>query len=255
MTPATGSGGAITFFTGLTPTSVAFRGQDLLVFFRGAGALIVVPASGHATFATQLMPDTGHELFHTATFNQIACASCHPEGGDDGHVWQFTAGARRTPSLRGGLTGTEPFHWSGDESNMDNLMADVFTTRMGGMLEPPARVKQLIGWLDSLPARPPPSDLDLAAVTRGASAFSSLGCGSCHAGALGTDNSTVDVGTGDKFQVPRLVEMAYRAPFLHDGSAATLADRFTALGGVNHPGSSGLTAGEIDDLVAYLKSR
>ena len=40
----------------------------------------------------------------------LACASCHPEGHDDGQVWNFSAlGPRRTQSLAGGIAGTEPF--------------------------------------------------------------------------------------------------------------------------------------------------
>jgi hypothetical protein len=59
--------------------------------------------------------DIGHLLFHSNAGAGIACASCHPEGGDDGVTWSFQGiGSRRTPDVRGGLTGTAPFHWSGD---------------------------------------------------------------------------------------------------------------------------------------------
>jgi hypothetical protein len=55
--------------------------------------------------------DTGHMVFHSTTDAGIACASCHPEAGDDGHVWSFAGlGPRRTQNLRGGILGTEPFH-------------------------------------------------------------------------------------------------------------------------------------------------
>ena len=32
--------------------------------------------------------------------------SCHPEGGDDGHVWDEGIGKRRSQSLRGGILAT-----------------------------------------------------------------------------------------------------------------------------------------------------
>ena len=33
--------------------------------------------------------DTGQALFHGNTGSFDACASCHPEGGDDGRTWDF----------------------------------------------------------------------------------------------------------------------------------------------------------------------
>ena len=36
----------------------------------------------------------------------VACATCHPEGAEDGHVWLFPGdGPRRTQTLLGGLSG------------------------------------------------------------------------------------------------------------------------------------------------------
>jgi hypothetical protein len=245
------------------PISVAWRGQQLLVYIRDPAQVLAYEFNNaqaavvqqQVLLSNQTVTATGHDLFHLATQNQIACASCHPEAGDDGHVWNLQEGIRRTPSLRGGLSGTEPFHWSGEEPDINTLMTDIFTVRMGGLFEDTLHVQALTDWLDLQPVRPAPTDLDAAAVQRGAATFTAMACDSCHAGAKGTDNTNRNVGTGDNFQVPRLVELAYRAPFLHDGSVPTLADRFTSLGGVSHPGSSGLTAQQVSDLVAYLKTR
>ena len=55
-------------------------------------------------------PDTGHQVFHANAGAGVACASCHPEGGDDGRVWLIGEERRRTPGLRFGLEGTAPFH-------------------------------------------------------------------------------------------------------------------------------------------------
>jgi hypothetical protein len=69
-----------------------------------------------------------------------------------------------------------------------------------------------------------------------------------------TNNKTVDVGTGKALQVPTLRGLRWRPPFMHDGCARTLADRFDPrCGGADRHGlTSRLTAEEIADLVAYM---
>ena len=72
-------------------------------------------------------------MFHVDAGGGVACASCHPEGGEDGRVWNFTClGPRRSQSLRGGLSGTEPFHWDGDMPDFSTLVQTVFVGRMSG---------------------------------------------------------------------------------------------------------------------------
>ena len=171
--------------------------------------------------------DTGHQLFHSATGGQIACVSCHPEGGEDGRVWQFqNLGARRTQSLRGGIMDTAPFHWSGDELNMTSLMKDVFQGRMAGGAVDAQRVTALGAWIDQIPTVPVSHRADDATVARGAALFTSAGCVACHAGPDFTGGMTIDVGTGGAFQVPQLHGLGLRAPYMHNGCAATLRDRF-----------------------------
>jgi cytochrome c peroxidase len=68
-----------------------------------------------------------------------------------------------------------------------------------------------------------------------------------------SNNATVTVGTGLSLQVPSLRGVAYRAPFLHNGCAPTLLDRFGACGGGDaHGKTSTLTSAQLADLVAYL---
>jgi cytochrome c peroxidase len=62
------------------------------------------------------------------------------------------------------------------------------------------------------------------------------------------------VGTGRKFKIPSLIGVAARAPFMHDGCAATLADRFGACGGSEHGSTASLTPGQVSDLVAYMET-
>jgi cytochrome c553 len=203
--------------------------------------------------------DTGHTLFHVRAGAGLACASCHGEGGDDGHVWSFHGiGARRTQQLRGGILGTEPFHWNGDMQDFPTLVQEVFVGRMRG-LEPTAeQTDALATWIDRQPAlRVTAGDAD--AVERGRGLFESaeLGCASCHAGAQLTNNQTVDVGTGVALQVPSLHDVALRTPLMHDGCAKTLQERFSVSscgGGDSHGHTSQLTADALADLVAYLST-
>jgi len=200
--------------------------------------------------------DAGQLLFHTATGNQIACVSCHPEGGEDGRVWQFQGlGARRTQSLRGGIMDTAPFHWSGDESSLPAIMTDVFQGRMGGASVDTNGVAALDTWLGQIPTIPVSQWTDDATVARGKTVFSSAGCLSCHTGADFTNGQNVDVGTGAAFQVPQLHGLGFRAPYMHDGCAATLKDRLTpggCGGDARHGGVASLTTAQRSDLAAYL---
>jgi mono/diheme cytochrome c family protein len=157
---------------------------------------------------------------------------------------------------RGGLLATAPFHWEGDMPDVAHLVDDVFTVRMGGPALADDQMAALAGWLDGLGETPPSPPADAQAAARGFALFASpdVGCTSCHAGAALTDNATVDVGRG-AFQVPSLRGVALRAPYLHDGCAATLRDRFGPCGGGDmHGRTSSLTDAQIDDLVAYLET-
>jgi cytochrome c peroxidase len=82
-----------------------------------------------------------------------------------------------------------------------------------------------------------------------------VGCMNCHNGAKLTDNFTVDVGTGGKFQVPSLLGVGQRVPLMHDGCAQTLRARFDApCGGTAHGNTSQLREDQLSDLIAYLES-
>jgi cytochrome c peroxidase len=82
------------------------------------------------------------------------------------------------------------------------------------------------------------------AAQRGAALFvGKAGCSGCHAGPQFT-RSQDDRG----FRVPGLRNVELTAPYMHDGSRATLE------GVVRHHGAVKLTSGERDDLVAFLRS-
>jgi hypothetical protein len=244
-------------------------GQPIAVAFDGAGALVVQsrePAmltlgrgASPITLSTESRADTGHLIFHSNAGANLACASCHAEGNDDGRVWSFTCeGQRRTQSLHTGLRGTEPFHWSGNEADIGRLMDDVFVGRMSGPRLATDQADMLLSWIDGQPRPLRPASLDRDAVVRGRSLFNDPqrgACASCHSGSSFTNNQTVDVGTGGAFQVPSLVGIGGRGPFMHNGCAKTLNDRFGDCGGGDRHGfTSTLTGAEISDLVTFLNS-
>jgi hypothetical protein len=260
----------VTAMTGDQATAVAFDGQGQVVVQTREPAAIVVYQSMEATcefcapqqvatieLGGDSVAESGHDMFHRNAGAGIACASCHPGGGDDGLVWTFSGmGPRRSQAVHVGLAGTEPFHWDGDMTDLSELVHEVFENRMGGEVQSPDKIEELADFLFAL--QPPTAirQVDDSAVTRGQHLFeSTAGCADCHAGSKMTDSRAYDVGTGGKFQVPSLVGIGYRAPFIHTGCAETLRDRFDpACGGERHGNVAGLEAGQIDDLVAYLES-
>lgn len=246
---------------------VSLPGQVVAAAFDGDGRLLVQSREPAALYvmspdyrtvrrtiplSDESREDTGHAIFHANSGGFIACASCHPEGGEDARTWVFDVGQRRTPSLRGTLAHTEPFHWSGDIPDVHALVEHVFVTRMSGPRLGGPEEGALKSWVYTIPAPRPPSAPSTAS-QRGEDVFRSRGCGTCHVGSLGTNNQTLDVGTGEAVQVPPLRGVGWRAPFLHDGCAKTMAERFTpSCGGASHGDVEGMTAQERSDLVAYL---
>jgi hypothetical protein len=256
-----GGGGAV--------TAVAFDGQGNVIAQTRQPATLTIFGSGQNSDGTpDLYPatvialspvsrdDSGHDQFHAPTIAGLACASCHPEGGDDGHVWQLDGQPRRTPSLRGTVAGTAPYHWGGDEADFPTLVRDVLTNRMSGPMLTDSQMEALTQWVQSIPAPAAPTWVDAASAGRGAVLFSSaaIGCSTCHSGPKLTNNLTLNVGTGRAFQVPPLVGVGWRTPLLHDGCATTLADRFGACATTGHGVTSGLGTQDVNDLVAYLET-
>ena len=205
--------------------------------------------------------DAGHDLFHLDTGGGIACAQCHPEGGEDGRVWSFNPlGDRRTQAAHIGLGGTEPFHWEGNLAGIEELVAEVLVRRMGASPPSAPDLEALKHWLFSLSPPAPIVDPVAPSALRGRALFESMevGCTECHEGGAVASSENFDVGVDSprEFQVPSLRGVGYRAPFLHNGCAQTLRERFESPcgGGDRHGRTSQLSASQIDDLIAYLQS-
>jgi len=200
------------------------------------------------------------DLFHQPASSGLACATCHPEGQDDGHVWNFEQlGPRRTQNIAGGVSERAPFHWDGEFADLDELMSDVFVGRMGGQDVPTDEVDELAEWMDGVPplrSAPGPA----AQVEAGRALFESpqAACVGCHRGSQLTDSQLHVVREGDiATKTPSLLGVGARGPWMHDGCAETLEQRFTVDscgGGDEHGVTSHFTDDDVAAIVAFLRS-
>lgn len=243
----------------------------------------IVQATHTARFTDDVLPQDvveGRKLFFSAADSRmssqqtgISCASCHLEGREDGHIWNFTDGPRQTPSLAGRmLAKTAPFHWNGEFEGLTQFMATTVNHRMGGVGVSLAMERQIAAFIDAQPAADNPHATATlnAQQLRGQTAYVKAQCNTCHKGEALTDNSFVDVGTFVKggtlpddltrfarggLNTPSLLGIARSAPYLHDGSIQTLKERIlVGKDGDLHGKTSQLSAAEVDDLVEYLKT-
>lgn len=236
------------------PVAVAARGRGrVVVQLREPSQLVFLPEGARVDLGGESRRDTGHAIFHADSGVGIACASCHGEGGDDALVWTVGAESRRTPSMRGTIAGTAPFHLSGDVRDMHALMQSVYTSRMDGPPLSVAQTQVVDAWLSALPAPRAPTPADGAAADRGAALFTGKGgCADCHAGPMATRSGREDVGTGGDFEIPSLKGVGARLPVMHTGCAASLEESLDpSCAGVRHV-PPGLTLREARDLAAYL---
>jgi hypothetical protein len=197
-----------------------------------------------------------HSLFHLAPRGgaPLACASCHPEGGEVGHTWIIDGSPRRTQTLSGGVMARAPFHWKGDLQDLDNLMGDTFVKRMGGIAPPASQVVALGAWLDTIPAPKVSRQLTDAQLKSGLMAFQQGQCQTCHLNNGTQEGVAADIGTGERVRAPSLKGLAARAPYLHTGEIPDIRSR--VMGGL-HPAHGHLellNQTEREDLILYLEA-
>lgn len=199
--------------------------------------------------------------FHEATPSGMSCATCHPEVQDDGHTWSFVGlGPRRTQNIAGGIASRTPLHWDGEFEDFGELLDDVFVERMGGSPMPSSDVARLVEWMDGVPATQSHPLADAQSIARGEQHFTSpeVGCSTCHLGDALTDNALHQVRWGEApLKTPSLLGVGTRAPYMHDGCALTLEDRFADVGcggGDLHGETSLLSTDDLRDLIAYLRT-
>jgi DNA-binding beta-propeller fold protein YncE/mono/diheme cytochrome c family protein len=195
-----------------------------------------------------------------------SCHSCHYEGGTNATVMDtMNDGSVRTfktvlPLYH--LRDTPPWTWHGWQTDLRAAMRKSLTETMLGPPPTDEDVTALLAFLETLELAP--RDVpDADAVRRGAALFASdrAACATCHSGERFTDGQIHDVGTGgpnDVYQgynTPSLLGVGKRVRLLHDGRARSLEQLLT---GAHSPEKVSdqppLTAEELADLVAYLRS-
>jgi mono/diheme cytochrome c family protein len=211
--------------------------------------------------------EVGRLLFHRTDSARIsgdgrACASCHPDGRDDGLVWSSPDGPRQTPMLAGRLADTPPFGWTGGAATVREHLQQTFA-RLGGQGLDDASLYALLTYTAQM--APPPA-LSTATtlgprVAAGKRIFESYdtGCSSCHDPSRGfSDGERHEVGSraaGDlarSFETPSLRGVGGTAPYFHDGRYATLEELLRKSQAMSE--TRQLSDGDLGDLAAYLRT-
>lgn len=227
----------------------------------------------------------GERLFYTADFafqGQFGCSNCHIDATIDGLQWDlepdgFGKDIVDNRSLEN-LAGTEPFKWNGGNPDMPTECGprtEKFFFRSQSFTQ--QQLTDLVTFVYSLPYRPnryrlangdltPAQERGKAIFERtqaktGAPIPETNQCTYCHSGPKFTNQKQIDVGSGkltDRspvIDVPQLSNVAYSAPYLHDGSARSLEEIWTVFNPKDtHGVTNDLTKDELNDLVEYLKT-
>lgn len=219
----------------------------------------------------------GEFYFHDADIcyqGWQSCSSCHPGGGRvDALNWDLASEGpghpKNTKSIlladETGPLATAKNEAGGMGADVNSAVRVAIKTLLFTNL-PEAVAADMVQYIKSL--KPVPSPLLVhgglsPAAKRGKLLFSQAGCVQCHVPGLYTDRKLHDVGTvtrldaSPKFRTPTLIEAWRTAPYLHDGSAATVRDVLTTRNPRDgqHGDVAALTEQELDDLCAYVLSQ
>jgi mono/diheme cytochrome c family protein len=225
-----------------------------------------LPSHEGAAISTNDTLALGRRLFFSADAKTIAgdgrvCASCHPDGRDDGLTWSTLDGPRQTPILAARLLDTAPYSWDGSNADLSSHVRRTVKRLMGFGLDPKQR-EALIAYLGSMSVPRDETPIhDKITVARGQAIFQSpdTGCATCHSGGSTSDAAGHDVATQVKsdrapaFDTPSLRFLSQSAPYFHDGRYATIADLLKGSDGtMGHTGH--LSDSDRSALTAYLES-
>jgi YVTN family beta-propeller protein len=245
--------------------------------------LIATVALGGAPSPTPLR--RGEQVFYSARYafqGQFSCANCHIDATFDGLQWDlepdgFGVDPVDNRSIED-LTGTDPFKWNGGNPDLP--------TECGPRTEKyfyrsqsynGQELTDLVSFVLSLPVRPnryragngeltPAQERGKAIFERtrdkkGREISEANQCRYCHSGTKFTNQKQVDVGSGKSndrsplIDVPQLVDIAYSAPYLHDGSARSMEEIWTVFNPKDtHGVTNDLAKDELNDLIEYLRT-
>jgi cytochrome c peroxidase len=221
----------------------------------------------------------GRNLFHRSDDRRtsgagLACATCHPDGMQDGLVWRLKGTRVQTPMLAAKIADTAPYNWHGSAPTLEENISQTIK-RLGGNGLPDAERHALARYLRKglhAPTRPKISDDPLVALGREVFSRPAVGCADCHTvDGTFTDSARHDVGTlsaqergelaaaGDRtkdpaaFDTPSLLGVGLTQPYFHNGSAPSL-EALIASNRDRMGHTSGLSEREKRALVAFLKT-
>jgi hypothetical protein len=254
---------------------------SLLITSPAAGTLgLLSPRAAHPTLL-RLAPDDaflrshdlpalerrhGERAFYEATRSGISCQSCHMHADSDEAAHNLgTHEALPTLTVRG-LAGTAPYLRDGSFARIGDLDHVAQTLYRGYLRRVPGRAETLEAFVAALARREPEVARDRAREQRGLQAFVRAQCPSCHAFPSftglgqqlmrdvfpqrvrpGAHNALLDT--------PSLLSVGMTAPYLSDGSAASLrAALFQKSAANRHGDTASLKPAERDDLIAFLES-
>lgn len=205
----------------------------------------------------------GRSLFFASNDERLTadhrpCASCHPDGRDDGLTWSTPEGPRQTMFLAGRLDRATPFGWHGTHATFEEH-ATLTVKNLKGTGLPKEDIEALDAYAHAMS---PPSRRKSGAVEHGREIFfsSQTRCSTCHAESnafAGKDPQNVASGTPfdttKTFQVPSLKYVGGSAPYFHDGRYKTLEELIKASDGkMGHTGH--LAEADVNDLAAWLRT-
>jgi len=228
----------------------------------------------------------GEQAFYTARYSfqgQMGCANCHIDSTFDGLQWDLEPDGfgRDVVDNRPieAVKDTEPFKWNGGNPNLPTECGprtEKYFWRAENYDD--LTLTDLVVYVRGLSARPnrwrQPGEELTAAQERGHALFVRAAdkfgnpipetnrCVFCHSGAKGTNQKSFDVSTKKPtdntgmVDTPQLTNIAITAPYLHDGSAATLEQIWTVFNLQDkHGRTNDLTKDELNDLIEYLRTR
>lgn len=224
----------------------------------------------------QLFSNAGH-TFH----NQYSCYTCHPDGHEDGLTYDLTGAGRNLANVQTlrDLKGTAPFKWIGTNQSVYKqcgMRFSMFVTRTESFS--PEDLDAVVAYIMRELTHPPnlhrPPNTELTeAQKRGKAIYERTlttdgreipekdRCSTCHSGPNYSNYQMADVGTNKEnedeslFDSPNLNNVYESAPYLHDGSAATLEEIWTKFNDHDtHGYANDMTKDQLNDLVEFLKS-
>ena len=269
-------------------------GHILLVANRLDDSLSVIDARSNRVVSTVQLEGPkqisalrhGEQTFYTSRYSfqsQMGCANCHIDSTFDGLTWDLEPDGFGRDIVDNrpieDLVGTEPYKWNGGNPNLPTECGprtEKYFWRSENYDD--LTLTDLVMYIRSLPPRPnryklpgyeltPAQERGKAVFDRSADKFGNPipegnRCSYCHSGLKGTSQKSFDVGTKKTtdnpglLDTPQLTNIALTAPYLHDGSAATLEEIWTRFNPEDkHGRTNDLTKDELNDLIEYLRTR